>query len=134
MDDESKVLADRLKAMQDHTSTLEKRTEMLTATISHNREEMERVQKALEDMRGQLSILIQQRSSSVSVSQNQQTKLAQLFNELAIKANILAINTAILAEKGDAKPEGIRVIAKELQALAQEIKYGSEQLDNKTDH
>ncbi len=59
---------------------------------------------------------------------SQTTKIITLFNDISTKTNLLAINTAIIAQQGETKHESINVIAKELQSLATQIKYGAEQL------
>lgn len=66
--------------------------------------------------------------SSAPNNNDQTTKIIALFNDIATKTNLLAINTAIIAQQGEAKHGSINVIAKELQSLATQIKYGAEQL------
>ena len=59
-------------------------------------------------------------------------KINRVIVNAANQANLLAINTAIIAEKLDSK-EGINVIAKELQTLAEQLNLAAEELANITD-
>ncbi len=54
-------------------------------------------------------------------------KINRIVMDASSQANLLAVNTAIIAEKLESK-EGITVIAKELQTLAEQLKIASEGL------
>lgn len=58
-------------------------------------------------------------------------KINRVINDAANKANLLSINTAIIAEKLDSK-DGVNVIAKELQTLTEQLKLAAEELANTT--
>jgi methyl-accepting chemotaxis protein len=56
-------------------------------------------------------------------------KVTRVVADAANQATLLSVNTAIIAEKLETK-EGINVIAKELQALAEQLKLAAEELAN----
>ena len=58
-------------------------------------------------------------------------KINRVIANAANQASLLAINTAIIAEKLDSK-EGVNVIAKELQKLAEQLNLAAEELSNLT--
>lgn len=59
-------------------------------------------------------------------------KMVNAINEISSKINLLAINTAIIAEKGSSKGEGFRAIAKEIQVLAEQTKFSSDEIAKMT--
>jgi|GEM_PF-4946913 methyl-accepting chemotaxis protein len=59
-------------------------------------------------------------------------KISSAVHDLASKANMLAINTAIIAEKGTPKGEGIKVIAKELQVIAEQLNYTGDEITSRS--
>jgi methyl-accepting chemotaxis protein len=54
-------------------------------------------------------------------------KIKRVIADAANQANLLSVNTAIIAEKLESK-EGINVIAKELQTLAEQLKLAAEEM------
>jgi len=60
-------------------------------------------------------------------AKEKEKRIVSVIAQLANQASLLAINTAIIAEKLDSK-EGINVIAKELQTLAEQLKLAADEL------
>jgi methyl-accepting chemotaxis protein len=55
-------------------------------------------------------------------------KIFEVVNETVAKINLLSINTAIIADKSNTKSDGLKVVAKEMQILAEQTKYSSSEL------
>jgi len=107
------VIDDNLKILSDGLSSLQQQYDQLVQRIEHEHKSAVNFSEAVNKIKNQNENI---------------KKIFHVIDEIVSKTDLLAINTAIIADKSSAKSDGLKVVAKEMQILAEQSKYSTEEL------